>query len=270
MRGFQLPLLLVCLLGLVAADVSLIKPEPGLSFDASGGLATIDIEWEDDSAGMGFSSLDQALQLTIVLMTGSNDKIGVVKQVGLKLGSDTRSFSADISNTVGPNGYYFFQVYTQFPNLGYTIHYTNRFRLTGMTGLATTFTFGQALFTETGLQPQPQWNAGGTALKINSAMFTVPYSEQTGWIKYAPMQPNPTAPITATRWNDRHGTSAFTVFKTPRSFPNVYTTVTPDKTYTISTKENSAPVMPGPTYFYPASSRVLLATLSSIERPRWL
>ncbi|QEL59930.1 hypothetical protein CJJ09_002017 [Candidozyma auris] len=62
-----------------------IKPESGQTFDASGGSATIEIEWEDDTVSFDFSDLDNAEHYDITLMTGTNDNIGTVKRMGSKL-----------------------------------------------------------------------------------------------------------------------------------------------------------------------------------------
>ncbi|KAL6673161.1 cell wall synthesis protein knh1 [Candidozyma auris] len=243
-------LYLLLLASIALADVDIKKPESGQTFDASGGSAIIEIEWEDDTVSFDFSDLDNAEHYDITLMTGTNDNIGTVKRMGSKLDNTERSFTAKIDNDVGPNGYYFFQIYTQFPYQGYTIHYTNRFRLTGMDGSGSSFTFENALFSESGHQPQPQWNAGGTALKIDSDSFTLTYTAQTGWV--------------------RHETSSFTPYTAISHFPNAWTTTTAPKTYTIDSKVNSAPINTYPTYYYPASSRIRSATLSNARRKRWV
>lgn len=263
-------LYLLLLASIALADVDIKKPESGQTFDASGGLAIIEIEWEDDTVSFDFSDLDNAEHYDITLMTGTNDNIGTVKRMGSKLDNTERSFTAKIDNDVGPNGYYFFQIYTQFPYQGYTIHYTNRFRLTGMDGSGSSFTFENALFSESGHQPQPQWNAGGTALKIDLDSFTLTYTALTGWVRYAPMQMNPTLPVTGTTWSRRHETSSFTPYTAISHFPNAWTTTTAPKTYTIDSKVNSAPINTYPTYYYPASSRIRLATLSNARRKRWV
>lgn len=263
-------LLALFLAHFVAADVDITKPEPGQLFDASSGLVTVDIEWEDDAEGFSFSDLDRADHYDIVLMTGNNNNIGTVKQVGTNITNTRRSFSAEIDNDVGPNGYYFFQIYTPFPNDGYTIHYTNRFRLTGMEGEARSFTYPANMFSYTGNQPEAQYNAGGTALEVHSSSFTLPYTAQSGWIRYAPMMPLPASTITATTYNSRHATSDYTVFSSLGPDPDAYSTATLSRTYFLTSKENPVPVNTYPTYWYPASSRIRLATLSDARKKRWL
>lgn len=263
-------LLALLLASFAIADVDIQKPESGQTFDASSGLVTVDIEWEDDVEGFDFSDLDNANHYDIVLMTGNNDNIGTVKQIGTRISNTDRSFAAEIENDVGPNGYYFFQIYTQFPNEGYTIHYTNRFRLTGMEGGKLSFTYANSLFSYTGDQPSPQWNAGGTALKVETESFSLTYTAQSGWVRYAPMQPNPTSAVTQTTYNSRYETSDYTAYSTISHFPDAWTTTTAAKTYTINSRENTQPVNSYPTYWYPASSRIRLATLSDARRKRWL
>lgn len=263
-------LLALLLAHFVAADVDIQKPESGQLFDASSGLVTVDIEWEDDAEGFSFSDLDRANHYDIVLMTGNNDNIGTVKQVGTKIDNTERSFSAEIDNDVGPNGYYFFQIYTQFSNEGYTIHYTNRFRLTGMQGESNSFTYPASIFSYTGDQPEPQFNAGGTALKVESSSFTVPYTAQSGWLRYAPMMESPASTITATTYNSRHATSDYTAYSTTGPDPDAYSTASLSRTYFMTSRENRVPVNTYPTYWYPASSRIRLATLSDARNKRWL
>ncbi|KAF3989348.1 hypothetical protein FT663_03101 [Candidozyma haemuli var. vulneris] len=255
---------------LAMADVDIKKPESGQSFDASSGSVEVEIEWEDDTEGFDFSDLDNARNYDIVLMTGTNDDIETVKQLGSNIDNEERSFTAEIDNDLGPNGYYFFQIYTSFPNDGYTIHYTNRFRLTGMSGGTSTFTFNDGLFSHSGDQPSPQWNAGGTALKVETESFSLTYTAQSGWVRYAPMQPNPTFPVTGTNYSHRHETSDYTAYTTISHFPDAWTTTTAERTYSINSRENTAPVNSYPTYWYPPSSRVSSATLSDAKKKRWL
>lgn len=266
-------LLLVAFVARVAADVSISTPKSGSSFDASGGSATVTVKWVDDTDDSDSStSLDKVTKFAIVLCTGSNSQIKPVKSLTTSLPKGTTSYEADISNSLGPNGEYFIQVYAQFSSANaFTIHYTNRFQLTGMTGAASDFTFSPALFSVTGEAPTPQIAVGdGTAVSVNSASFTVPYTLQTGRTRYAPMQLQPGTSVSLTAYSTRHATSAYTPYTSLSPSPNVYSTITPGWSYTVTSKFNSATVAAYPTYYYPASSRVQQASLSAANKRRWL
>lgn len=253
------------------ADVSIVSPSAGSSFSGLGGTAQIKLLWLDDSdSSDDDTSLTKVSRYAIVLCTGPNDNIMGVKTITSKLSSTALSYDVNLQSTDVPNGIYFLQVYAQFDG-GYTIHYTSRFTLTGMTGQTNTITFATSYLSMTGNIPEPQvMLAGGGATSINSASFTVPYTLQTGTIRYAPMQMQPGTAVTHTMYSTRHVTSAYTPYSSVSPSPNVHSTVTPGWSYTVTSFFNTAAVAEYPTYFYPASERVVQASLSSARQKRWL
>lgn len=270
MHIFSLWITLLALIQLAVCDVDITSPTTGKSYSASSGSVTVTVKWDDDlDDSDDDASLDNVKKYSVVLCTGSNLLVKPVHSFTTALPSGTTTYDAVIEDTYGPDGDYFIQVYAVF-TLGTTIHYTNRFALTGMTGKATTFTFSASLFSITGSHPTAQVNVGADAVTINSASFTVPYTLQTGKTRYAPMQTQPGSTVTYSMYSTRHATSAYTPYSTLRASPNVYSTITPGWSYTPLSKINNATIAGYPTYYYAASSRVTKAQLSSAKKRRWL
>lgn len=260
---------LLAFAALAIADVSITTPKSGGSFSASGGSTSITVTWVDDSDDSASdTSLANVKSYALVLCTGTNTNIQSIKTFTTTLLSSALTYTASVDAKDAPNGVYFIQVYATFVT-GHTIHYTNRFALTGMSASATTYTFSGNLFSVTGDQPSPQ-AAVGTDSTVDTKSFTVPYTEQTGSTRYAPMQLQPGSVLTVSAYSTRHPTSAYTPYSTLRPSPNVYSTLTQGWSYTASSQINTASVAGYPTYFYAASSRVQQAVLSSAKKRRWL
>lgn len=259
------------LLARAVADVSITSPGIGQSFSASGGQVTIKLSWEAGDDSSGDTSLDDVLKYAIALCTGPNGDIQNVATLTDSLSKSSTSYLATLQSSDYPNGIYYFQVYTTFP-LGYTIHYSPRFKLTNMGGDASTVSFKPSLLSVTGDAPTAQMNVGENAVTTtaDSKWFTVPYTEQTGKTRYAPMQTQPASSISYKLFSNRHLLSAYTPYLTMRASPNVFSTITPGWNYTPASKVNTAPVAAYPSSFYPASSRVTSASLSSANKKRWI
>lgn len=130
---------------------------------------------------------------------------------------------------------------------GTDIVYSARFGLTGMTG---TFTAAQqqgvtAAGSDTSFVIPAAHNlvtavagAGTAAAAPVTGMFDVPYNEQTGLIKYAPMQPIPGTKITKKSASMMNPSSAFTIFKTYAPPATITYTLTESQTLTHSSREN--------------------------------
>lgn len=262
---------LVCLAAsifVVKADVSVSSPKQGALFSGSSGTADVTLLWIDDDSGDDNDFLlDNANTYTVLLCWGDDSDIScdsdnpIVKQKALS----KFEVDASLDSNAYPNGYYYFQIYTVFKDGSNTIHYSNRFQLTGMTGPKT------ITATATGDVPGAATsakNGGGT--KVPLASFTVPYTLQTGSWRYAPMQTQPASTITATTWSRRFPTSAVTYYTSLSPSPNVQSTITPGWNYTAISAINWASVAPFPTYYYPASSRVSKAQLKTAKKKRWL
>lgn len=258
---------LVQFFALIWADVSISNPSSDQTYDASDGSTTVTVKWIDD--GNDDLSVDDVTKYSIVLCTGSNSNIQAVKTFTTLLSKSSKSYDAKIEDTYGPDGYYFIQVYAQYSD-GYSIHYTNRFELTGMSGSADSFTFAASMFSiSTGDKASPQTDITSDG-SVNSASFSISYTAQTGRTRYAPMQLQPGSVVTYSMYSRRLATSAYTPYTSISPSPNVYSTITPGWSYSVTSVINTASPAGFPTYYYPASSRVKQASLSSANKRRWL
>lgn len=263
--------ILAAQLVLVLADVSPSLPKDGSLFLASGGTADVDVQWIDDGAN-DFRTEDITSQL-VLLCSGSNSNIKcftlpLTKSADLTDSDGTGKYTAKIDQAKGPNGNYYFQIYTMFKGGSNSIHYTSRFALTGMTGPAT---WGEAAYKATGAPPLAQLSGKDQAVaSINSASFSIPYPEQSGPTKFAPMQMQPGLTVTATTWTRQYDTLAVTYFSTKGPSPVVMTTITPGWSYTPESQTNWALVAPYPTEYYPALDRLSKATMAPTNKKRWL
>lgn len=255
------------LFALIWADVSVSNPGTDQTYDASDGSTTVTVKWIND--GNDDLPLSKVTKYSIVLCTGPNTNIQPVKTYTTLLSKSALTYDVKIEDTYGPNGYYFVQVYAQYSD-GYSIHYTNRFELTGMSGSAGSFTFAASMFSiSTGDKASPQTDITSEG-SINSASFSVTYTLQTGLTRYAPMQTQPGSKVTHTMYSTRLATSAYTPYTSVSPSPNVHSTITPGWSYSVTSLINTVAAAGYPTYYYPASSRVSQASLSSANKRRWL
>ncbi|KAG2736515.1 hypothetical protein G9P44_000605 [Scheffersomyces stipitis] len=257
---------------LASADVDITAPKEGDSFSGSGGSASFKVSWDDDSSDSSDQfSLSDVTSYTVLLCTNTNTEIQcdqtnpLVKAQAIS----SKSVTVNVPASSFPNGYYFIQIYTVFKTKSVSIHYSDRFRLTGMSGTSV----ASLIYTIDGLGPAAQTDdveAGATTYA--SSLFSIPYTMQTTSTKrFAPMQTQPGSKVTATTWSIKYPTSAVTYYTTKGPKPVVMSTITPGWDYTPTSLPNAASVAPYPSYFYPASDRVSKATLSAAtKRRRWL
>lgn len=213
------------------------------------------------------------LTYTILLCYGAEDGTGTIKCLDddpiLKAQKVSgTSYKALIDASMVPNGYYYFQVYAAYPQQGYSIHYTERFQLKGMSGPST------IKATATGDTPGPQVSiegVDGAGGAVNSKSFSITYTLQTGKTRYAPMQMQPGSTITHSKYSTRYPTSAVTYYSTKAKSPVVYSTITPGWSYSRKSYTNLATAQSFETSHYAASDKVKQATLSAGDkRKRWI
>jgi hypothetical protein len=142
---------------------------------------------------------------------------------------------------------------------GTDIVYSARFGLTGMTGVFTALQQQgvTAAGSDTSFVPPAAHElvtavaGAGTAAAAApvTGMFDVAYNQQTGLIKYAPMQPIPGTKITAKTPTPLNPTSAFTIFKTYAPPASITFTLTESQTMTHSSRENPVSFAPSLTLF---------------------
>lgn len=273
MKLFSVLLAFVC--AFVVADVDLTKPDSGQVFSASGGQAKVEIKWKDSSDDKTSpAALAKVLSYTILLCYGAADG----EESGIKCLKNSpivksqkitaNSYTALIETSLVPDGYYYFQVVATYPQQGYSIHYSERFQLKGMSGPTS------IKATAKGDSPGPQISVAGVdgaAGAVNSKSFSITYTLQTGRTRYAPMQMQPGSTITHTTWSRRYPTSAVTIYSTKHKSPVVYSTITPGWSYSRKSFTNLATAQPFESSHYAASKKVQLATLSAGERrKRWI
>ncbi|SCV00931.1 LAMI_0G08218g1_1 [Lachancea mirantina] len=252
------------LVRLAVADVAISAPSSGAVFSASGSTVSVQVKWTDDG---NTPTLPKVQKYSILLCSGTNASPKCYSNTPLAyeekasdFGSGSQySFTASIDSSSYGNGQYFLQVVAIAEDFGYTIHYSPRFQLAGMAG-ASSITYS------TNTQPNAQTSVttgegqGGT---IDSRSFTVPYTEQTGVSRFAPVQTQPAASVTATTWTRRFPTSAVTYFSTYAKNANIKTTITPGWTYVITSDVNYASPAPNPSDnggWYNPKSRQSLST----------
>ncbi|VEU21841.1 DEKNAAC102850 [Brettanomyces naardenensis] len=254
----------ILLAAAVNADVGITSPADGSTVQASSGTVSVDLQWKDDGVA---PDLNEATAFTFKLCTGPNSNIqgiDVVKTVSAgSISGDKYTAKFDASQYA--SGLYYVQIYTTFSTGGYTIHYSPRFSVTGLTG--------STAASGSGDPPAAQESIPGAA--VDSKSFTIPYTAQTGITRYAPMQMQPGSTITVTTWSRIFPTSAVTYYTTMKPSPDVSSTITPGWSYSMESLINQATpaAFPSEVGWYPASQRLESATLErslrKIKKRRW-
>lgn len=230
------------------ADYSITSPTSGQTFAAS---SAITIKFEDDGSIPAMTDLTST---QVLLCTGSNSAISCFSKnlVGTFTPSEsTTSYEANLSSltSLGSNGPYFFQLYSVGSG-GSSIHYSERFTLTGMTG-TTKASDGGDTTPPTGSNSFSVGDEGNSVIMKSN---TIPYLSQTGRVRYAPMQMQPGTKVThALSPTRRMPTSSVTYFTAYTLKPYQITTKTPTWSYTISQGPNWVATLPSPTGYYAAS-----------------
>lgn len=247
----------------VKADVSMVKPQTGATYKVSGSSVDIDVMWEDDGNS---PTLDEVSTYSFTLCSGPNSNIEAIKTLATRIKASDISdytYTLTIPETLSENGIYYVQVLAK-GTFGYTIHYSGRFTLSGMSGTIVASSAG-AISTP----PAPQYMiTQGTNAKptINTAWFTIPYTEQTGISRFAPMQSQPKSSVDLskyTTWTRRFPTSAVTYYSTFRKTMDCSTTITPGWSYTLTSDINYQTADAGPVSnggWYDPKERMSLST----------
>lgn len=254
---------LLAQLSFVFADISILTPTAGSTFAAT---SSITVTWEDDGEKPSLSS--DILTISILLCTGPNSNIqcfytGVNAQTPTTLGG-TYTFPLTAARALAANGQFYLQFYATTANSGYSIHYSPRFTLTGMTGTL------QATAGSDVSPPAAQvvFNNNAQSTANIFSLNTVEYTLQTGYVRYAPMQLQPPTKVTqklsASR---RYPTSAVSLRATWTEKPIQTSTVTPSPTYSIEQEVNWATWADEPTVVgYYAASEALSRTINAKSR----
>jgi len=220
------------------ADVQFSSPTSGSKIT---GGSTLEIAWKESGTGPAISGFTVA---DIVLCIGSNASplplTTLASQVSVSLGK----FQSTVPVGIGGNGkYYFLKMISTVKAGGIDINWSDRFTMAGMTGTFAT-------------PPNPNGDSSPPAAQAPIAVpaaggaggaFAVPYAQQTGPIRYAPMQPRPGTMITAKSYSMQFPTSAYSVYTTFAGLPNAQTTQTASPTYAVTSLVNTAAPASKPT-----------------------
>lgn len=260
-------LVLFCLLArLTLSDVSISLPLPGQSYKASGGSISIPLTWIESNTD---PLLPKITSYTFTLCAGPSSAIHAFNK-GTKVAAsqlDGYSYDYSVDSSEGADGNYYVQIYA-VSDKGITIHYSNIFALSGMSGAADP-SLGK--FTEAPSAQTSTFDGTNTGIiSIDSHSFTVAYSLQTGKTRYAPMQTQPGSKVTraASDWSRRYPTSAVTYYSALLPSLAQLSTLTPGWDYTLSSAINWASPAPRPTDnggWYAASDR--LTRKASVKFP---
>ncbi|SCV03411.1 LANO_0G03972g1_1 [Lachancea nothofagi CBS 11611] len=261
-------LLWAFLLSFAVANIALEKPTQGQTFSPSGGKLSIDVQWHDDGKQ---PTIDKFEYYTVLLCYGSNSEVKCIKQTNpftvqaadVTKDGDEYSVTATFDSTIAGNGQYYLQLYGFISddggNLMQSIQYSPRFLLSSMAGTIT-----PTVSTTSQPANQVQYNTEtNKATGDISKSFTIPYTEQTGPTRYAPMQMQPSGSVTATTWTRRFATSSVTYYSTFYPSQEQVSTITPGWSYTITSAVNWATPQPYPSQngaWYDPKSRQSLTT----------
>ena len=133
---------------------------------------------------------------------------------------------------------------------GTVTNYSPRFTLSGMTGTfpanvlaglkTVSGTAGPATVNSVAQSNQnPAAGAGAAAGGPAASLYSIPYPDQTGLTRYAPMPPQPVTSITMNKPTPQWPTSAVQYAQTNLPTPSVVTTITATVTFSVSSMENT-------------------------------
>lgn len=124
---------------------------------------------------------------------------------------------------------------------GTVINYSDRFSLSGMTGVfpASITTALANIKGTSGPPTQNQVAGAGAGAAGPAGPYTLPYTLQTGLTRYAPMAPLPPTKITKKNPSPQYPTSAVTFAKTFLPTPSIVTTLTQSQTASAASRVNT-------------------------------
>lgn len=251
------------------ADVSILKPVAGSTYSATGTMA---ISWQDDGVAPLLST--NVAALSILLCTGPNTNINcfyeIVSAVAPTSLDGAYTFTITPARALAASGTFYLQFYARTSNGGYTIHYSPRFSISDMTGTLVATAGGFTAPPDSDISYDADAVSGvsaETALNPLTA-YTIPYTQQTGRFRYAPMQTQPGTKVThKLSASQRFPTTSVSLFTTFVSKAYQTTTLTPSITYSITQAVNWATPQPDPSEYY-AATEALARTINAKSR-RW-
>jgi hypothetical protein len=237
---------------LVAADVKFTSPSAGQTLQ---GGSAITVSWTDSGNDPAISELTT---YTIMLCAGGNDPGTYLPLTTLTTTgrfSQGNKITATIPANIGDSvqNAYFLQMLSVVEKGGTVTNFSPRFSLSGMTAA-----FPPQV--KAGLKKVGPGETSGpatvnTALEggdvpaggvVNDDLFAVPFQEQTGLTRYAPMQKVPPTSITATDTKPLYPTSHVDIAQAYLKRATIATTLTQSQTFKVESRVNTAAPAPNP------------------------
>lgn len=242
MGYFKYCVVLLVVLRFAAADVAFLAPKEHQTFSPKNDKVSVKLQWIDNNANPKLDDIDK---FKVGLCTGPNDNITQIStlkddlvlkdmKVEGEVGKQNWQYNITFKSDVAEDGIYYLQVVSVYGEK-YTIHYTSRFELEGMDHTNGTLDHGSMA-----PPPLPDTMSHEKSSSLDPKSFEIPYAQQTGSVRYAPMQPIPDK--VTKRWSQDGSTARPTAspFVTYGSKPVVEYTITEPPSYTIYSGENAA------------------------------
>ncbi|GAB7334469.1 hypothetical protein MBLNU13_g06468t1 [Cladosporium sp. NU13] len=230
------------------AAPKITSPAAGASLPVGGGSITV--EWEDDGKAPKMSQLASfTLQLIVGGNTEANSKVilgGPTVTLGSATSTDFTGLAAPIAGEY-TDGFYF-RVISVATQGGTVTTYSDRFTITGMTGTVDPAIKSAVAAAGAAVPATVDATANNAAAAAGdpNANSGVPYAEQTGLIRYAPMQGVPPTKITKKDTKPLYPTSSYKIAVSFLPTPSATKTVTASQTFSADSMENTASPVPGP------------------------
>ncbi|KAF2763134.1 hypothetical protein EJ05DRAFT_472066 [Pseudovirgaria hyperparasitica] len=237
MQSHCLALVALLLAPFVTADVEFTKPAAGATINGGG---AIEVAWKDSGSSPSLSDLTGYV---IELCAGSNQEFSVLAPV-VENGIFTTGNAAQgvTMATVGASikNAYFLKI-TSTGKAGTVINYSSRFSLSNMKGSFPTAIDAAAKSVGSSTDGPPTSNqAGAPVVEPGAEQFDVPFGQQTGNVRFAPMMKVPPTKITKKDKSPLYPTSSYSVAKTFLPIPSIATTITQSQTFSVASRENTA------------------------------
>ncbi|EON66062.1 hypothetical protein W97_05305 [Coniosporium apollinis CBS 100218] len=242
--------LLATLAPFAFADVEFTGPAAGDTITVGVQAASITVKWKESGDAPPITDL---LSYDLFLCAGGNAEgewIPLANLISKGVYTTGNQALATISIGVGADtkNAYFLQMISVMKTGGRVTNYSNRFTLKGVTGVfpAAVITGLKSVTTTDGPATQKD-TAEALPAPAEAGDFGVPYLEQTGIMKFAPMQKLPPTKISKKDMKPLFPSTSFQIARTWLPTPKQKTTTTQSRTYKFSSMENTVAAAAQPT-----------------------
>ncbi|BDD60548.1 hypothetical protein MAP00_005671 [Monascus purpureus] len=236
----SLPLLLT-FLSAVSADVEFTVPPAGSTIKAGD---VITVHWKESG---NHPTISELAQYDLYLCAGgdtpdSYDEAELLIKNGVFERGNSVSFR--ISPSVGGDdaNAYFLKMVSSGPGTS-IINFSDRFTISDTTGSFSDKIKENVLSISdpSGQMIRAHHEREELRKRQNIGAYTIPYDQQSGLTRYAPMAKRPGTAITATVTAPQYPTSAYALATTYLAEATIKTTLSATATYSVSSVENTAP-----------------------------